>query len=160
MNCNTGFLGGSVVKNLPEMQKSQETQVQSLDWENPLEKGMTPHSSILAYRIPWIEETGGLQSIGMQRVGHNWSNLLHMHGLQHSGSSFFTIFWNFLKIMFIASLILSNHLILCHPLLFCLQSFPVSGTFSMNQLFLQGGQRTGASPQHQLFQWIFRVDFL
>ena len=71
MNCNTGFLGGSVVKNLPEMQKSQEMQVQSLDWENPLEKGMTPHSSILAYRIPWIEETGGLQSIGMQRVGHN-----------------------------------------------------------------------------------------
>ena len=60
MDCSTGFLGGSAVKTLPEMQKSQETQVQSLGWENPLEESMTPHSSILAYRNPWIEEPGGL----------------------------------------------------------------------------------------------------
>ena len=71
MNCSRGFLGASAVKNLPEMQKSQETQVRSLGWANPLEEGMTPYSSILAYRIPWIDEPGGLQSIGMQKVGHN-----------------------------------------------------------------------------------------
>ena len=48
-----------------------ETQVRSLDQEDPLEKGMATHSSILAWRIPWTEETGGLQSIGSQRVGHD-----------------------------------------------------------------------------------------
>ena len=56
------------VKNLPAM---QETQIQSLDQEDPLEKGMATHSSILAWRIPWTEEPGGLQSIGSQRVGHD-----------------------------------------------------------------------------------------
>ena len=49
----------------------QETQVQSLDQEDSLEKGMATHSSILAWRIPWTEELGGLQSMGLQRVGHN-----------------------------------------------------------------------------------------
>ena len=59
-----------MVKNLPAM---QETWVRSLDWEDPLEKGMATHSSILAWRIPWTEEPGGLQSImGSQTVGHNW----------------------------------------------------------------------------------------
>ena len=56
------------VKNLPAI---QETQVQSLGWEDSLEKGMATHSSILAWRIPWTEEPGGLQSIGLQRVRHN-----------------------------------------------------------------------------------------
>ena len=51
------------VKNLPAV---QETWVQSLSWEDPLEKGMTTHSSILAWRIPWTEEPGGLQSMGLQ----------------------------------------------------------------------------------------------
>ena len=55
------------VKNLPAM---EEIQVQSLAWEDSLEKGMATHSSILAWRIPWTEEPGGLQSIGSQRVGH------------------------------------------------------------------------------------------
>ena len=57
-----------IVKNLPAM---QETQVRSLDQEDPLEKGMTTHSSILAQRIPWTEEPGGLQSMASQRVGHD-----------------------------------------------------------------------------------------
>ena len=60
-----GFPGGSVVKNLPAM---QETQVQSLGWEDPLEKGVATLSSILAWRIPWTEESGRLQSLGLQRV--------------------------------------------------------------------------------------------
>ena len=49
----------------------QETQVQSLDWEDPLEKKMATHSSILLWRIPWTEEPGGLLFMGSQRVGHN-----------------------------------------------------------------------------------------
>ena len=53
------------VKNLPAM---WETQVQSLGQEDPLEKGMATHSSIVAWRIPWTEEPGGLQSTGSQRV--------------------------------------------------------------------------------------------
>ena len=56
------------VKNFPAM---QETWVRSLDQEDPLEKGTATHSSSLAWRIPWTEETGGLQSIGSQRVGHD-----------------------------------------------------------------------------------------
>ena len=57
-----------MVENLPAM---QETWVQSLGQEDPLEKDRATHSSILAWRIPWTEEPGGLQSIGLQRVGHN-----------------------------------------------------------------------------------------
>ena len=56
------------VKHLPTM---QETWVQSLGWEDPLEEGMATYSSIFAWRIPWIEELGGLQSKGLQRVGHD-----------------------------------------------------------------------------------------
>ena len=52
------------------MQETQEMWVQSLGQEDPLEKGMTAHSSILAWEIPWTEEPGGLQSMGLQRVGH------------------------------------------------------------------------------------------
>ena len=59
------------MKNLPAMQETQETLVQSLGWEGPLEKGMATHSSILAWRILWTEEPGGLQSTGLQRVGHD-----------------------------------------------------------------------------------------
>ena len=58
-----------MVKNLPAI---RETRVSSLDQEGPLEKEMTTHSSILAWRIPQTEELGGLQSMGWQRVGHNW----------------------------------------------------------------------------------------
>ena len=57
-----------MVKNPPAM---QETWVQSLDREDPLEEGMATHSRILAWRIPWTEKPGGLQSMGSQRVGHS-----------------------------------------------------------------------------------------
>ena len=52
------------------MQETQETRVQSLGWEDPLEEGMAAHSSILAWRIPWREEAGGLQSMGSRGVRH------------------------------------------------------------------------------------------
>ena len=62
------FTGGSVVKNPPA---KQETQVQPLGQEDLLEKEMATHSSILAWEIPWTEESGRLQSMWPQRVGHN-----------------------------------------------------------------------------------------
>ena len=57
-----------MVKNLPAM---QEMPAHSLGWDDPLEKEMATHSSILAWEIPWTEELGGLQSMGLQRVGHD-----------------------------------------------------------------------------------------
>ena len=66
-----GFPSGSAVKKLPAMQEPQEVRVWSLGQEDPLEEGMATHSSVPAWRIPWTEEPGGLQSIGSQRVGHN-----------------------------------------------------------------------------------------
>ena len=70
------FPGGSAVKNLPAV---QETEVQSLGWEDPLEEGMATHSSILSGRIQWTENPGGLSAIGLQRVRHDSGNLLHTH---------------------------------------------------------------------------------
>ena len=61
-------LVAQTVKNLPAM---RETWVQSLGWEDPLEEDMATHFSVLAWRIPWIEEPGRLQSMGLQRVGHD-----------------------------------------------------------------------------------------
>ena len=65
------LLGGAVEKNLPASARMPEMQVRSLGWEDPLEEGMATHSSILAWRIPWTEEPGGLQSMGSQRVRHD-----------------------------------------------------------------------------------------
>ena len=70
-------LVAQMVKRLSTM---RETQVQSLGWEDPLEKKMAIHSSTLAWKIPWTEEPGRLQSMGSQRVRHNWATLL-----THSG---------------------------------------------------------------------------
>ena len=61
-------LVAQTVKKLPAM---WETWVQSLGWEDPMEEGMATHSGILAWRIPWTEEPSGLQTTGLQRVGHN-----------------------------------------------------------------------------------------
>ena len=63
-----GFPSGSVLNNSPV---TQETQVQSLGWEDPLGEGIATHSSILAWTIPGTEEPGRLESMKMQRVGHN-----------------------------------------------------------------------------------------
>ena len=62
------FLVAQTVKNLPAV---QETQVQSLGWEDPLEKGLATHSSILSWRIPWAVEPGRLQSTGPQSVAYD-----------------------------------------------------------------------------------------
>ena len=70
------ILASLVAQRLKRLPARQETRVQSLGWEDPLEKEMATHSSILAWRIPWTEEPGRLQSTGSQRVRHNWATSL------------------------------------------------------------------------------------
>ena len=71
-------LVAQMLKNLPAI---QETWIRFLDWEYPLEKGMATHSSILAWRIPWTEEPGRLQSMGLQRVKHDWMRHFSLFGV-------------------------------------------------------------------------------
>ena len=66
-----GFPSGSAAKNLPAIQEMREIWVQSLGWKDPLEEEMATYSSILAWRIPGTEESGGLPSMGSHRVGHD-----------------------------------------------------------------------------------------
>ena len=72
-----GFQGATSGKEPTCQCRRHEMWVQSLGWEDALEKGMATYFSISAWKIPWIEEPGRLQSIGLQRVGHNWSDLAH-----------------------------------------------------------------------------------
>ena len=125
----------------------QETQVRSLGWEGPLEKEITTHSRILAWRIPWREETGGLQSIGsVQFSCLVVSDSLKPHESQHTrppcpsptpgvySYSCASSWW-------------------CHPAISssvipfssCPQSLPASGSFPMSQLSTWGGQSIGVS---------------
>ena len=80
MHKNRGFPGGSAVKNLPAVKEMQKTGVRSLGQEDPLEEGMATHSSILAWRVPWTEEPGGLQSMGSLRVQLNCATLTPFSG--------------------------------------------------------------------------------
>ena len=91
MDLYTGFPSDSVVKNPPVM---QETHVQFLGQEDPLEKEMATHSSILAWRIPWTEEPGGLHFIGSsQRVRHDWAtNTFTLSLFLWKGKRLFSIF--------------------------------------------------------------------
>ena len=57
----------------------QDTRIRSLGWEDPLEKGIAIHSSILAWRIPWTEKSGGAQFMGLQRIRHDWMTNTHTH---------------------------------------------------------------------------------
>ena len=92
-NKHGSYLVAQIVKSLPAM---QETWVRSLGREGYLEKEMATHSSILAWRIPWTEEPGGLQSMGSQRAGHDWAltlfqttNILHCF----SPSAYLVLCW-------------------------------------------------------------------
>ena len=115
-----GFPDGSAVKNLPAM---QETRVRSLGWEDALEEGMAIHSSILAWRIPWTEEPGTLQSMESQRVGHNWRNGAHTHRLFATWMAFWwNVCSNLLSVHFLITLWTWNS----HPY-FCLSSSPPMG---------------------------------
>ena len=79
---NTGFPGGSAVKHPPGLQEMQETRVQSLDWEEPLEEEMATDSSSPAWKIPWTEERGGLQSMGSQSQAR-LSLHIYIHASKH-----------------------------------------------------------------------------
>ena len=79
-----------MVKNLSAMCK---TWVQSLSWEDPLEKKMATHSSILARRIPWTQEPGELQSLGMKRVGHDWGTNTFTSAIHKDSSRVFVTLW-------------------------------------------------------------------
>ena len=161
-----------MVKNPPAM---QETWVPSLDREDPLEKGMTTHSNILARKIPWISSLVGYSPWGRKELGHNWTtdtlvikrlsiqSLLlalssmfwaHLRGLlwrdlillfvqllncvwlcnpkdcNSPGLLFLTISWSLLKLTSIESVMLSNHLVLCCPLLLLPSIFPSTRVFS------------------------------
>ena len=156
-----------------------ETQVWSLGREDSLEKEMAAHSSTIAWKIPWREEPGRLQSMGSLRVGHDWA-IPHTHttllivlfvivvvqSLSHvrlfvtpwtaaqQTSLFFTISLSLLKLLSIESVMPSNHLILCRPLLLLPSILPSIRVFSSESALCVRWL------QHQSFQWIFRVDFL
>ena len=156
--------------------------VRSLGWEDPLGEEMVTHSNILAWRIPWTEEPGRLQSMGSQRVGQDWAHTCRKSKIEYwksefssfqfssfaqsclsgtpwtaalQASLFITISQSLLKLMSIKLVMPSNHLILCCPL----QSFPASGSFQMSKFFTSGGQSIEASASAYI-QWIFRTDFL
>ena len=74
-----GFPSCSVMKNPLVLLKMQKMWVWYLGWDDPLEDGMATHSSILTWRIPWTEEPDRLQSIGAQRVRHDWSDFMHAY---------------------------------------------------------------------------------
>ena len=94
---NKGFPGGWAVKNLPAMQETQERWVWSLEQKTPLEEGMATHSSILARKIPRREGPGKLRSMGLQRVGHDWSDWACMHEetINWGSKSISTLLWLF-----------------------------------------------------------------
>ena len=101
-------LVAQMVKRLPTI---QETWVRSLGREDPLEKAMAPHSSTLAWRIPWREEPGRLQSMGLQRVGHDWATSLTWRltswGTKFCvGVLFFPTLWMLRAIFFLLALFL------------------------------------------------------
>ena len=96
----SNFLVAQLGKNLPAM---LEARVWFLGQEDPLEKEMATHSSILAWRILWIEEPGRLHSMGSQSVGHDWANSLHFTSLRFTSFMGFCI--SFIALFFLVSLL-------------------------------------------------------
>ena len=90
-NNRRSSLVAQAVKNLPAV---QETWVRSLGQEDPLKKGMATHSSILAWRIPWTEEPGRLQSMGSQRVGRDRATNTHTHTHTHTHNNTYPPLWD------------------------------------------------------------------
>ena len=149
------------------MQETQETRIQSLGQEDPPEKEMAAHSRIPARIIPWTEEPGGLQSIGLQRVGHDLATEReHKPGfystscLKSSENQFSSVAESCLTLgdpmharppcplptpRVYSNSCPSNHLIFCCPLLLPPSILPNIRVFPMNQFFTSSGQSIGVS---------------
>ena len=115
-----------MIKNLLAM---QETWAQSLDQEDPLEKAMATHASILAWRIPWTEQPGGLQSSSVQLLCRVWL-FASPWTAAHQASLSITNSQNLLKLVSIELVMPSNHFILCRPLLLLPSIFASIRVFS------------------------------
>ena len=127
------------VKNLPAMQETQEMQVWPLGWEDPLKEEIAAHSSVLAWKIPWTEESGGYSTKTEESLTWRSSAQVQLSRVWHSVSPWtaarqaslsITDSWSSLKLMSIESVMPSNHLILCHPLLLLPSIFPSIRAFS------------------------------
>ena len=153
------------VKSLPA---TRETRVRSLGWEDPLEKEIATHSSTFAWKIQWTEKPGRLQSMGLQRIGHDWGTFtslltnigcsvqfisvtqscptLQPHGLQHTRPPCLSptpgVYSNLCPLSQWCHPTISSSII---PFSSHLQSFPASGSFQKSQLFIPGGQSIGVS---------------
>ena len=159
----------------------RETRVRSLGWEDPLEKEMAAHSSIHAWKIPWTEVAGGLQSMGSQRIGHDWAPSCHVtSSVQllscvwlfvtpwtaiHQASLSINNSWSLLKLMSIESVMPSNHLIFCHPLLLPPSIFPSIRVFSDESVHIRWPKywsfSFSISPSNEYSGLIsFRMDWL
>ena len=131
------------------MQEILETQVQSLGQEDPLEKEMATHCSVLAWKIPWTEEPDRLQSMQFQRIQFSpsvMSDSLQRHGLQHTRlpcpSPTPGVYSNSCRLSQWCHPIISSSVI---PFSSRPQSFPASGSFQMSQFFTKGGPSIGVS---------------
>ena len=126
----TQTLTSLVAQTVKRLSTMRETRVRSLSWEDPLEKEMAIHSRTIAWKIPWAEEPGRLQSMGLQRVRHDWATSLHFTSCPLS-------WWCHSTISSFA-----------FPFSSCPQSFPATGSFQMSQLFTSGGQTIGVSASN------------
>ena len=148
-----------------------ETWVWSLGWEDPLEKEMSTHSSILAWEIPWTEEPDRLEFMRSQKVGLNWTMTTNLPSVQFSSVQFISVAQSYPTLCDPMNCSMpglpvhhhlpeftqthvhrvrdaiqpSSHLILSRPFSSCPQSLPASESFPMSQLFTWGGQSTGVS---------------
>ena len=129
-----------MVKRLPAV---QETRVRFLDSEDPLGKEIATHSSTLAWKIPWTEEPGRLQSMGSQRVRHDWATSLSdcSHASLPCPSPSLGVCSNSYPLSQWCYLTNSSS---APSFFLCLQSSSASQSFPMSQLFASGGQSTGA----------------
>ena len=132
-----------MVKLLPAV---QETRVRSLGWEDPLEKEMATHSSTLAWKIPWTEEPGRLQSMGLQRVRHDWATSFHFTSTWEIGcilwskycQVYYKILLNFLGNIRLCPCLLSHVRLFATPWAVACQA-PLSMGFGMGCHFLLQG---------------------
>ena len=140
-----------MVKNLPAM---QETQVQSLGWDNPLKKGLATHSSILAWKVLWTEKPGRLQSLGSQRVGHSWAT-----------NTFTELLVQRCTVIPSVCVHVQFHLTLCDPVDCCSPGASVPGvlqaralewvavSFSRGFSRIRDGTHISCSGRHILYHW-------